>query len=535
MPFDDVDVLRADDPRPQRVAQAPVRSAVRRGVRRGSADATADMESERDQELRPSYDLSSMKSKSRPVFLYVERGPGQGQLMQLQDGALVIGRASVSDLRLQHPSVSRRHAQLRRAGEQFFVRDLGSQNGTFVNKKRLSTELEVQVGDSIAVGSALLKLRGPLNTGEGLDAPATASGPLASSPTRPKQRTHLPTAVVRRDLGEPKTNAFKVAMVAGGVGFGLAAVLVFALVKTMAPDVAPLRKLAASALPTARVAAPVNDLVIEAGEAVVTPENRRKVAESLSRKEQEIAAKRAAEAPAAPAESAPAEKSPAPAKVAEARGPSHAPAPKEPARAEKAESEPAPKAGRAAILKDYLAGDASSALAAAKDAGDAELSAKLAAFNTAYAAAKSAVEGNNGNAAIRSYEKALAVDKDLSKGSGAYAKEIKGELSNLYEAVGNTFLRASQDANAKKAFAAAVAYNPANAEAKQALAQLGGEVAEAAPAAKADTKPAGKKSADAAFDDDDEKPAKKVVAKAAPPAKKPASRAKAIDDAFGDE
>ena len=82
-----------------------------------------------------------------PAFLFVEKGPGAGQLVPLRQGTLVIGRGSASDLRLVHPSISRKHAAITREGGRFFIRDFGSQNGTFVNQLRCPQELELFPGD----------------------------------------------------------------------------------------------------------------------------------------------------------------------------------------------------------------------------------------------------------------------------------------------------------------------------------------------------------------------------------------------------
>jgi len=78
-------------------------------------------------------------------------------------GSCIIGRASVVDLCLKHPSVSRRHAQLKRSGNHLYVRDLGSQNGTYVNQQRIFQEAEVFAGDSIIIGTSLLKLKDSLH------------------------------------------------------------------------------------------------------------------------------------------------------------------------------------------------------------------------------------------------------------------------------------------------------------------------------------------------------------------------------------
>ncbi|WP_246357943.1 FHA domain-containing protein, partial [Pyxidicoccus fallax] len=157
LPFDDDEVspLRADDPRPQRVPQYPAGS--RRSRRQGKEPDS------HDRELASRFDWGHEYSDPgyAPAFLYVERGPGVGQLVPVKQGPMVMGRSSSSDLRLQHPSISRRHAQLTRRGDRFFLKDLSSQNGTFVNRTRVPSEVEVMPGDEISMGNAMLRLRGP--------------------------------------------------------------------------------------------------------------------------------------------------------------------------------------------------------------------------------------------------------------------------------------------------------------------------------------------------------------------------------------
>jgi hypothetical protein len=63
-----------------------------------------------------------------------------------------IGRAPDCDCVIAEPSVSRRHASLRRAGERWLLRDLGSSNGTRVNGIRVTDEVEVRPGDQLNLG-----------------------------------------------------------------------------------------------------------------------------------------------------------------------------------------------------------------------------------------------------------------------------------------------------------------------------------------------------------------------------------------------
>ena len=156
LPFDDeVAPLQADDPRPQRVPQLPM------GPRRSRRRAGGSRQ-ERDREFPARFSSGEYEDPSHErACLYVERGPGTGQLVPIKQGVLLLGRASASDLRLQHPSISRRHAQLTRVGDRLVLKDVGSQNGTYVNRVRLTGERELRSGDEIALGNALLRLRGP--------------------------------------------------------------------------------------------------------------------------------------------------------------------------------------------------------------------------------------------------------------------------------------------------------------------------------------------------------------------------------------
>jgi FHA domain len=150
LPFEDGEVvpLQADDPRPQQVPQFP--AGKRRRPARGAR---------RDRELAARYEVA--EAQGEPArSLYVERGPGAGQLLPVPTGTFILGRSSGAHLRLSHPSISRRHAELTRHGERFALRDLRSQNGTWVNRKRVRGEVEVFCGDELRLGNAVLRLRG---------------------------------------------------------------------------------------------------------------------------------------------------------------------------------------------------------------------------------------------------------------------------------------------------------------------------------------------------------------------------------------
>ncbi len=91
-----------------------------------------------------------------------------GKTIALQNDTYVIGSAPGSDILLNDPAVSRRHALLRRAASQCELTDLGSRNGTFVNGRRITNATAlgarsiVQVGDAklVFVASSARALRG---------------------------------------------------------------------------------------------------------------------------------------------------------------------------------------------------------------------------------------------------------------------------------------------------------------------------------------------------------------------------------------
>jgi hypothetical protein len=85
------------------------------------------------------------------ALLAVRRGPNAGSRFLLDSDLTLVGRHPDSDIFLDDVTVSRRHAELLQDGDKYSIRDLGSLNGTFVNRKRVeSAELhdddEVQIG-----------------------------------------------------------------------------------------------------------------------------------------------------------------------------------------------------------------------------------------------------------------------------------------------------------------------------------------------------------------------------------------------------
>jgi len=85
------------------------------------------------------------------ALLLVMRGPNAGSRFRLDGDLTTAGRHPDSDIFLDDVTVSRRHAEFYRHGARFTVRDVGSLNGTYVNRERIE-EAELAGGDEVQIG-----------------------------------------------------------------------------------------------------------------------------------------------------------------------------------------------------------------------------------------------------------------------------------------------------------------------------------------------------------------------------------------------
>ena len=83
--------------------------------------------------------------------LTIETGPDSGHTHRAADHALRMGRSPDNDVIFRDPATSGHHARLERRGDQFWVVDLGSTNGTFVNGESVQ-EKQLNHGDRLTVG-----------------------------------------------------------------------------------------------------------------------------------------------------------------------------------------------------------------------------------------------------------------------------------------------------------------------------------------------------------------------------------------------
>jgi hypothetical protein len=85
------------------------------------------------------------------ALLVVSRGPNAGSRFLLDADAVTVGRHPDSDIFLDDITVSRRHAEFRRGGGGFEVVDVGSLNGTYVNRERVDRAV-LGGGDEVQIG-----------------------------------------------------------------------------------------------------------------------------------------------------------------------------------------------------------------------------------------------------------------------------------------------------------------------------------------------------------------------------------------------
>jgi pSer/pThr/pTyr-binding forkhead associated (FHA) protein len=101
------------------------------------------------------------------ALLVVRRGPNSGSRFILNADVTTVGRHPDSDIFLDDVTVSRRHAEFARDGEAVLVRDVGSLNGTYVNRERIDSAA-LSSGDEVQIGKYRLAYMTHMAAGTGL-------------------------------------------------------------------------------------------------------------------------------------------------------------------------------------------------------------------------------------------------------------------------------------------------------------------------------------------------------------------------------
>ena len=98
-------------------------------------------------------------SRQAPKVLVVTQGALAGTSVRLGEAALTLGRAQDSTIVLDDDYVSSNHARLYPRDGQWIVEDLGSTNGTYLDRTKITGPTPVKVGVPIRIGKTVVELR----------------------------------------------------------------------------------------------------------------------------------------------------------------------------------------------------------------------------------------------------------------------------------------------------------------------------------------------------------------------------------------
>jgi pSer/pThr/pTyr-binding forkhead associated (FHA) protein len=131
----------------------------RTSVGRGAA-TTAVASAKTEKPPKPGKEPKPAKPKrGHPKTLTVTAGSLSGTTLELGATAITLGRAADNTLVLDDDYASSHHARLRPYDGGWLVEDLGSTNGTFLDKAKVSAPTPVPVGVPVRIGKTALELR----------------------------------------------------------------------------------------------------------------------------------------------------------------------------------------------------------------------------------------------------------------------------------------------------------------------------------------------------------------------------------------
>jgi pSer/pThr/pTyr-binding forkhead associated (FHA) protein len=122
-------------------------------------------------ELRPATAPKSSRgpsSSAKPASRRVKKAPKRAAVVEGASTSgknfelgqeLTIGRADKCHVVLDDTYVSQVHARIFSRGDSYFLEDLGSTNGTYLNRKRVGGATELQRGDRVKIGKTVLEMR----------------------------------------------------------------------------------------------------------------------------------------------------------------------------------------------------------------------------------------------------------------------------------------------------------------------------------------------------------------------------------------
>ncbi len=88
-------------------------------------------------------------------MLVMEQGPSPGAKFTLTQWPVVIGRAKSATIVIDDPRISRQHARISQGQEGFFIEDINSINGVYLNGQRITTVQPIRSDDQVGLGQSI--------------------------------------------------------------------------------------------------------------------------------------------------------------------------------------------------------------------------------------------------------------------------------------------------------------------------------------------------------------------------------------------
>jgi predicted component of type VI protein secretion system len=132
--------------------------------------------------------------------LTIIKGFNKGEVYPLEADEVIIGRGEENGIVLNIAEVSRQHAVLTRSEEGYMIKDLGSTNGTFVDKKKIGGKYLLKPGDTIMLGDAIY-----LTFQADSDPEETLIAPRPDIISEPDETAVTPKPAAREPVARPVT------------------------------------------------------------------------------------------------------------------------------------------------------------------------------------------------------------------------------------------------------------------------------------------------------------------------------------------
>jgi pSer/pThr/pTyr-binding forkhead associated (FHA) protein len=101
----------------------------------------------------------SKRRRGAPTRLLISEGANAGVAVPLGTEPILLGRGADATVRLDDDYVSTRHARFVPHGDDWYVEDLGSTNGTYIGSQRITTPMVVSTGVQVRLGKTIAELK----------------------------------------------------------------------------------------------------------------------------------------------------------------------------------------------------------------------------------------------------------------------------------------------------------------------------------------------------------------------------------------